>query len=1078
MVKSSELFSHERRAANLQRQKLVLIRKAEDIVIDYLYKHQLFDDSDMVEHYHTIDNELSSTFTTFNQYRCARVGFLQAVRNYNKNNNCALDEPVVPIVVERDKITISYEWFVEGSKVSSIWETMQLSWQNKLKFSANDYVSFFIYSSIMFGGLNDINALRALYQWLFGERKLYLVNLNKQIKPRQKLDADTILLVIPLEIRDDKYGCRVDSNDDALIRYITYVPDDLSLIFLYALCDTDINKREIQQFETIIKGLNNKFGLTCRDPQKIHLSHLIKYANFHWRQWPSSSIDGAGSLVMQGQLKSTSLPTEQLVSYNQEVIQSTQPAMTLQQLFIQSTSSNDSSKPSKSYPAFSKNIIQLIQEALKGTRASAKDTINNVKNEFPQPNAIRLLGWVLSLLEGNQTNLNSVSKYVGCIGREWLMLTMDEELEEWGTNDYEEIYEQIILSKVKDARKKDVLQKDPIDDRDDIELGDDDVNVNVNVKNSGSDDLEELISNLEQALDQNVDSKNENQQSTSLDDLKNTQSYTYGRLRAFHRYQMQYFDAPDVVFAWGENKQVVKASMVSPRVYKAMHEMLQASELNTSQKLLCQTILILAYRTGMRINEIAGIKLKNVKSISDISVVLTPNPYLRLKSSSAKRRVLLAALLKKDELRIVTLFIAQQERMGALYLFSQGASRQPLPTYFFSNLMRILWDRVLGQDNHNYTFHSLRHTAISQLALAINQSTLAQVMTDYTIEDCQNIANSLAGYHQNQGAWFGLASFVGHLTCDTTFEHYIHTSHLLAGWQLSNAKIEIPFTVLQNITAIDYQTVNYHDKTAYDKSTKTVALKKLRPYFVKKLKAHHNPLFTAPDVSAQLIQRSAEGEGIRRSIFIDTRYDAVISFIREIDGIRPELREKDLENIAIKHGIHLLNARELYKNASSLNNNDKLITQVKGQGAQTIITTALDKAYQMSVHNPDKLRQFVRTYQKKHITSRSYLKFGIKQSQHELLAEFLKIGCEIIAPHHWQLTSTSVKEVRDFKKKYKLNSAIRVEANQNGAEFEVRVVRKINAKSEKQSTYESSGVLKFLGEVLVILINWSKDDEK
>ena len=33
--------------------------------------------------------------------------------------------------------------------------------------------------------------------------------------------------------------------------------------------------------------------------------------------------------------------------------------------------------------------------------------------------------------------------------------------------------------------------------------------------------------------------------------LKNTQSYTYGRLRAFHRYQMQYFDAPDVVFAWG-----------------------------------------------------------------------------------------------------------------------------------------------------------------------------------------------------------------------------------------------------------------------------------------------------------------------------------------------------------------------------------------------------------------------------------------------------------------------------------------------------------------------------------------------
>ena len=1072
MGEPTELFSHERRAANLQRQKLVLIEKAENIVTDYLYKHKPFNDSDMVDHYHTIDNELLNSFTTFNQYRCARQGFLQAVRNYNKANHCTLDEPVVPIVAERDKLTISYEWFVEGSKVSSAWETMQLSWQNKRKFSANDYVAYFLYSSIIFGGLNDLSALKALYQWVFSNRKLHLIDLEKQTKPYQKLDANKILLVIPLEVRDGKYGCRVDGNDDALIRYVSYIPDDLSLMFLYALGDTGINKREIQQFETIIKGLNNTFELTCRDPKKIHLSHLIKYANFHWRQWPGSTIDGAGSLVMQGQLKSTSLPTEQLVSYNQEVIQSTQPAITWQQLFIKGPSSNDTSKPSKSYPAFSKNIIQLIQEALKGTRLSAKDTINNIRDEFPQPNAIRLLGWVLFLLEGNQTNLNSVSKYVGCIGREWLMLTMDEELEEWGTNDYEEIYEQIILSKVKDARKKDVLQKDPIDDQDDIELDDEDV------KNSGDDDLDDPIPYLTQVLDESKESKNEDQQSISLDDLKNTQSYTYGRLRAFHRYQMQYFHAPDVVFAWGENKQVVKASMVSPRVYKAMHEILQASELNTSQKLLCQTILILAYRTGMRINEIAGIKLKNVKELSDVSIVLTPNPYLRLKSSSAKRRVLLEALLKKDELRIVTLFISQQQRMGASYLFSQGASRQPLPTYFFSNLMRILWDGVLGQDNHNYTFHSLRHTAISQLALAINGSALAEVMTDYTIEECQNIADSLTGYHQIQGAWFGLASFVGHLTCDTTFEHYIHTSHLLAGSQLSNAKIEIPFTVLQNITGIDYQTVNYHNKTAYEKSTKTVALKKLRPYFVKKLKAHHNPLFTAPDVSAQLIQQNTEGEGIHRSIFIDTRYDAVISFIREIDKIRPELREKDLENIAIKHGIYLNNARELYKNAISLNNNDKLITQVKGQTAQAIITTALDKAYNMSVQKPDTLREFVRTYQKKHITSRSYLKFGIKKSQHELLAEFLRIGCEIINPQHWQLTSSSMKEVRDFKKKHKLNSAINVETNQNCVGFEVRVVRKMKSKSVKQATYESSGVLKFLGEVLVMLLDWSKDDEE
>lgn len=234
---------------------------------------------------------------------------------------------------------------------------------------------------------------------------------------------------------------------------------------------------------------------------KIHLSHLIRYANFHWRQWPDSAIDGAGSLVMQGQLKSTSLPTDQLLTYNREDIQNTQSAITWQQLFVQNILRSENLGRSEGYPAFSKNIIQLIQESLKGARSSAKEKISHLKNDFPQPNAIRLLGWVLSLLESNQTNLNSVSKYVGCIGREWLMLTIDEDVEEWGSNDYEDIYEQIILSKVKDARKNDVLQKDPIDDRDDIELDENDI------KNIENDDLNDPKSNLEQALDESNDAK-------------------------------------------------------------------------------------------------------------------------------------------------------------------------------------------------------------------------------------------------------------------------------------------------------------------------------------------------------------------------------------------------------------------------------------------------------------------------------------------------------------------------------------------------------------------------------------------
>lgn len=54
------------------------------------------------------------------------------------------------------------------------------------------------------------------------------------------------------------------------------------------------------------------------------------------------------------------------------------------------------------------------------------------------------------------------------------------------------------------------------------------------------------------------------------------------------------------------------------------------------------------------------------------------------------------------------------------------------------------------------------------------------------------------------------------------------------------------------------------------------------------------PLFSGSDANHPLIQQNTKDEMIHRSIFIDARYDAVISFIREVDKLKPELREKEL----------------------------------------------------------------------------------------------------------------------------------------------------------------------------------------
>lgn len=1066
MTKNLFLAGHELREANQEQRKLSIKNKAVIMVTAYLSKHQPFDDNQMEQHYQAIDTELSKVFVTSNNYRLARQGFLQAVRNYNKKNKCSLDEPIVPIVAQRDHLTIGYDWFVKGSKVSKTWEDMQIFWQRKRKFSANDYVSYLLYSSIMFGGLNDIDALRALYHWLFSERHLHLINLSKSSIGDRNLDPECLLFLIPLSIRDEKYGCHDSELDSKLTRYMSYIPDDISMSFLYALGDTDINKHKIQQFETIIKELNNKFELTCRDANKAQLSHLIKYANFHWRQLPYSQIDGATSLVMQGKIKTTSLPNEQLLTYNQENIQPLSSAITWQQLFLQSSLSTNTPSQPKEYSAFSKNIVQCIQDALKGSKPSAVNDITALLSEFMQPNALRLLGWVLSLLASNQTLPSSISLYVGNFGREWLMLTMDEDLDEWSSEDFEDIYGQIIQSKVKDGRKNDVLQKDPINDQDDIELDEEDIeSLNLDKEPDSPLSSSEAINSQPELNDKEM---------SIINDLKITQAFTHGRIKAFHNYQVQDFNAPKVHFAGGGNRQVVKASMISPRLYNAMQSCLNESDLNKTQKQLCQSVLAIAYRTGMRVNELAGIQVGDIENYIHPDVALTPNHYRRLKSSSARRRLLISSLLKSNELETFTIFFAHQKRVGAKYLFSQGTGTQPLPTYFFSNLMRILWDGILGQDNHDYTFHSFRHTAISQLTLVISRSPLAQVMTDYTVDECDTIVSSLAGYHQEQGLWFSLASFVGHLTCDMTFEHYIHTAHLLAGWQLSQAKLEIPFTVLQKITGINYQKVNYHDNTAYNKITKTVELKKLRVHFAKHLKAHHSLLFISPkdsshELSKQIVVENTDMSA--HSIFIDARYDMVISFLRDLDILKTDLRLKEIENIAIKHGLYLATAHKIYENAINLNNNDNLIIKTKGQNTQKLIDLALDNAHKMSIDNPDLLREFVNIYKAKHITSRSYLKFGIKKSQHILLSKFMKIGCQLVEPHYWQIISDSEQTVTDFKKKYKLDGSIRTGARVDCREFEVRIIKKIKNRSDSQTNYESSGVLKFLGSILAVLVS-------
>nr|WP_313974231.1 site-specific integrase [uncultured Psychrobacter sp.] len=1044
------ISAHKLRQLNREEAKKSIKHDAKALIKEYINQYPMQSPCELQHHYEAINQLLEERFNTVQNFQLARRGFLEFIRDYNKVHHIYLNEPVVPILATRERLTINYDWFVNGRAVADSSATMIDIWQRKRRFSVNDLVEGLLYCSIMYGGINEIEVLKTLYDWLFDERFIYQINMSAT-------DENSIVesfAVIPLGVPDDNYGCAADESE-RLKRFVDYIPDDMSLCFLYALKDKELNTAKIKPFNTIINDISKKLSLTNKDSDRPQHSLLIKYANYHWRQLEGNLIDGALSIVKQGGIKTTGLTTDKLIHYNQEAINPNPKPLTWLELFdtsYQTVGASQYKRDATAYPSFSKNLIKELQDALKLTRNAAISAITTLKTDTSQPNAQLLLSWALSLLDDNSIRLNTISKYIGCIGRDWLMLTLDEDIDQWEGNDFEEVYEQIIQSKVKDGRKLSVLCK--------------------------STEFDDTSSDIDK--DNNATGK----QLSHLDRLKDSQKFTYGRLKAFHDHQRMHFDAPYVYFPWGSNRQVVKANMVSPRVYHAMREYVQSSSLDIDQKQLCFVVLALAYRTGMRINEIIGIKVSDIADIGFINgqvieapkIILKPNRYRRLKSSSAKRVIPIDKLFKTDELQLFIALYYQQKRLKRRYLFSQGSGDQPLPSVFFSNMMKIIWDRLLI--THDFTFHSFRHTAISQLALVLSGSPLAQVMTDYGTAHSDAITKAVLANNKEQGMWFGLASLAGHLTPDTTFEYYLHTAHLLAGWQMSQAKLVMPITVFEMVTGIGYQTVNRQDDRAYSPSTKQVHLDKMRGYLINKVTSKES-LFSYNSTSANIAcQQNTQNDAVdtQPSIFIHSKVYDVIALLEELQNINIDKRAERLPETALRHGVDICEARQVYDRASQIFTDDRLLLSAPtGHKNQEVLVKTLDRAYQMSIDDPARLKLFVKTFADKQNLNTSSIHFGIKETQLEMLKQFMMTGCQLIDASHWQIRAYSEQAVRDIKKELGLDSSIRIGARESFHGYELRVVQKKRRCSDNNLAmtddyYGSSGVIKYFGYLLIILI--------
>lgn len=242
--------AHQLREENKSKSHESIKNEAKVLIASYVDDNHIPTGTDLTEYYQTIGSILEVHFDTAHSYHLARQGFLEYIRSYNKAHELSMDEPVVPVIAERDHLTISYDWMVSGAQVSLASQQIIEIWQRKRRFSNNDLIESVLYCSVMYGGLNDIDVLKALYQWLLGERDIYQL----QLPATDELSGPGIyhesLALILLSIDDDNYGCSYsqgytseDVSATSLQRYVEYIPDDMTLCFLYALKDKNLKKK-------------------------------------------------------------------------------------------------------------------------------------------------------------------------------------------------------------------------------------------------------------------------------------------------------------------------------------------------------------------------------------------------------------------------------------------------------------------------------------------------------------------------------------------------------------------------------------------------------------------------------------------------------------------------------------------------------------------------------------------------------------------------------------------------------------------------------------------------------------------
>lgn len=274
-------------------------------------------------------------------------------------------------------------------------------------------------------------------------------------------------------------------------------------------------------------------------------------------------------------------------------------------------------------------------------------------------------------------------------------------------------------------------------------------------------------------------------------------AFLAGRLADIHSFCVEKYGFPNMpnFFAQYKAAQFIRVGYVNVHEFNCLRASVRIIKgFSERQRRALEVMLILAYRLGLRRGELVKIKVSDIENSDQNWVFIRNNQYGDNKSGSALRKLPIRLLLTDDEHAVFKDYFRSrlphmESKPNALF-FSDGIDvtdpwDPDLLTRVFGNLLAQL-------EIENPVFHTLRHSAISNMAVILNgNENLVEQLGIYDQEQAKRITKFLYSENPeaNRDRYWVLAGFAGHSTPETTFNTYVHFTDLLLASRLRRSPL-------------------------------------------------------------------------------------------------------------------------------------------------------------------------------------------------------------------------------------------------------------------------------------------------